>query len=511
MKGNKKSIKWKIFFYLLSFTAVLLVLLWLFQIVYLDKFYIAIKTHNLDKAMDVLVGNLEKKNPESVVEAVGENYGVCVLVTNRKGEPVYSSETVQECTIHKLSPKKRRNIYLECVKYGKRITVDAVNNIGIPTPVHSMMESAEDEEKKQMSDSIENDGEYVGEVQSPEKRHFWSGRNRKIVSMSYAEVITIDNEKYLVMANSILTPVDSTVYTLRVQIIFISVIMIMLSMLIALIMSKSVSKSIIKVNNSAKLLAKGDFNVEFDGADYKEISELSDTLNYAARELGRAEGFQRELIANVSHDLRTPLTMIIAYSEMMRDLPDENSSENIQVVIDEAKRLSNLVSDMLDMSKLQAGVIEKEIHEYNLTESIESVMTRYSKLKEQEGYTINFEYDEEIFVEADEYKIYQVIYNLINNAINYAGEDKTITVKQIVNGDKVRVEVIDKGEGISNEEIDYVWERYYKVDKTHKRAITGTGLGLSIVKNILKLHNADYGVESEKGKGSTFWFELKKL
>jgi signal transduction histidine kinase len=201
--------------------------------------------------------------------------------------------------------------------------------------------------------------------------------------------------------------------------------------------------------------------------------------------------------------------MITAYSEVMRDLPGENTPENVQVVIDEAKRLTALVNDLLDISKLQSGVAELELKEYDLTESIQSVMDRYAKFMEQNGYVINFSYDRHVHVYADEYKIYQVIYNLVSNAINYTGADKTVTVTQKVAGDIVRIEVSDTGVGIAKEELENVWERYYKVDKTHKRAVMGTGLGLSIVKNVLKLHKARFGVMSEEEKGTTFWFELK--
>lgn len=142
--------------------------------------------------------------------------------------------------------------------------------------------------------------------------------------------------------------------------------------------------------------------MRFDGKDYREVAELSDTLNATAKELGKNESLRRELIANVSHDLRTPLTMIIAYAEVMRDLPGENTPENVQVVIDEAGRLTNLVNDMLDMSKLQAGVMEKNDTVYNLTESIESVLERYNKLKEQDGYSIHFEYDRKVLVKTVE-------------------------------------------------------------------------------------------------------------
>ena len=135
---------------------------------------------------------------------------------------------------------------------------------------------------------------------------------------------------------------------------------------------------------------------------YREISELSKTLNYTVAELKKTEALQHELIANVSHDLRTPLTMITAYSEIMRDIPGENSPENVQVVIDEANRLTNLVNDMLDISKLQAGVDTLEAKEYNLTAGIKSVIDRYARLVEQYGYKVIFKYaEEDIMVRAD--------------------------------------------------------------------------------------------------------------
>ena len=332
----------------------------------------------------------------------------------------------------------------------------------------------------------------------------------RIESVIYVNVVSIDGNERILFVNAQLTPVDATVNTLRAELVWITVIMIVLSLGIALLISRKVSRSLIGLNASAKEMAGGNFDVHFDGTDYREVAELSDTLNMTARELGKSERLRRELIANVSHDLRTPLTMIIAYAEVMRDLPGENSPENVQVVIDEAERLTNLVNDMLDISKLQAGVLEKNATVYNLTESIQSVFARYNKLKEQDGYKIDFSYGQMVMVEADEYKIFQVIYNLVNNAINYTGDDKQIWVRQIVREDGyVRIEVTDSGEGIAPEALPYVWDRYYKVDKTHKRAVMGTGLGLSIVKNILELHDARYGVESEVGKGSTFWFELK--
>lgn len=200
--------------------------------------------------------------------------------------------------------------------------------------------------------------------------------------------------------------------------------------------------------------------------------------------------------------------MITGYGEVMRDLPGENTPENVQIIIDEAKRLTTLVNDILDISQLQSGTRKINVETFNITESIRGILERYNKLIEQEGYRIYFKSDKDIWVNADPIKISQVIYNLINNAITYTGSDKTVAIIQSSTPKGVKIEISDTGEGISEEMLPLIWDRYYKVDKAHKRAAIGTGLGLSIVKTILDMHGAKYGVESTLGKGSTFWFEL---
>lgn len=141
--------------------------------------------------------------------------------------------------------------------------------------------------------------------------------------------------------------------------------------------------------------------------------ELAATLNYAAAELSKVEDLRRELIANVSHDLRTPLTMISGYAEVMRDIPGENTPENVQIVIDEANRLTGIVNDLLDLSKLQAGALTLTVSEFNLTEDIRNTLHRYDKLAD---FSFPFTYDRTVYVCADQLKISQVLYNLVNNA-----------------------------------------------------------------------------------------------
>ena len=235
------------------------------------------------------------------------------------------------------------------------------------------------------------------------------------------------------------------------------------------------------------------------------MSHNVDSLNVAAVELSKVETLRRDLIANVSHDLRTPLTMITGYAEVMRDLPGENTPENVQIIIDEATRLTTLVNDLLDLSKLQSGTVTLAPTSFSLTECIRTILHRYDKLID---YQFDFQYDRDVEVIADELKITQVVYNLINNAVTYTGEDKKITLRQLVMEDRVRIEVSDTGEGIPEDKLQDIWERYDKVDKEHKRAQVGTGLGLSIVKTVIDLHGGTYGVQSALGQGSTFWFEL---
>lgn len=494
MKHERIGIKWKIFIYLLGFTIVLLALLWIFQTIYLDEFYKSIKTSEIESAFENIENVIDEEDLTEAVEVIAKSYDICILVTNTSGNELYSYEQNMQCTIHKMRHDDIR-----------RYIAMAKANGGSYT---EKIEKTDEEMIKP------NDGNMYGDKNRFE--YYVPDRFHNMPDITTAESIIevnmyekSDGSQMAVIINSVITPVDATVQTLRVQLIYISIIMIILALVIAMIISWRISKPIIKINDSAKELGKGDYSVRFEGNSYKEIAQLSDTLNHATCELAKAESLQRELIANVSHDLRTPLTMITAYSEVMRDLPGENTPENVQVVIDEAKRLTNLVNDLLDISKLQAGVTELDLKEYDLTQSIESVLARYSKFLEQNGYTISFEYDRHVTVSADEFKIYQVIYNMVNNAINYTGDDKRVIVRQKITGSIVRIEVSDTGKGIAKEELENVWERYYKVDKSHKRAMMGTGLGLSIAKNVLKLHNAQYGVESEQEKGTTFWFELK--
>ena len=242
------------------------------------------------------------------------------------------------------------------------------------------------------------------------------------------------------------------------------------------------------------------------------MDELAEALTYAEHELSRTDEMQRDLIANVSHDMRTPLTMMKAYAEMIRDLSGNNPekrAKHLQVIIEETDRLSLLVNDMLDLSKLESGTKKLEFTTFDISQRLTEIANRYQGISEQMGYHLHFTPDAPRMVCCDAGAIERVICNLINNAINYTSkEDKQVFLRQVNQPNCVRIEVRDTGDGIEEDKIKLIFDKYYR-SENHKREVVGTGLGLSIVKAILKLHNYDYGVNSKLGEGSTFWFAIR--
>lgn len=470
---RKPRIRWQIALGFGAFILVIALLLWVFQIALLGPFYRAIKTSEVKSTAEAVIKRLDQPDEElgAAVEELCYNTGVSILVSDELGR-----------------------VHANCFSSQKR------------SPLRASLENGGATLSLQLAAVFNQVNLEGGSYMETFNSEFFTRDGSPLETILYARIVrTGGGENRMVMLESEITPVDSTVETLKIQLLCVTAVMLLLGGALALVIARKIAGPLTAINESAKELARGDYSIRFAEEGTREVSELAHTLNYAAEELSKVEGLRRELLANVSHDLRTPLTMIRGYSEVMRDLPGENTPENVQTIIDETERLTELVNDLLDLSRLEAGVVALDKTTFNLTESIRAILKRYDKLAD---YSFPFYADGDVTVTADELKISQVVYNLVNNAITYAGEDKVISLRQTVEGGKVRVSVSDTGEGIPADKLRDIWERYYKVDKEHKRAQVGTGLGLSIVKNILDMHGGAYGVESTLGQGSTFWFEL---
>ena len=310
-----------------------------------------------------------------------------------------------------------------------------------------------------------------------------------------------------------LEDIGTTTSLIKNQLIYVTLLAILFSIVIAMFLSRRIAKPISDMTKNAKKLAEGNYNVQFTTTGIREIDELANTLNYLEQEVSKTDEYRRDLMANVSHDLKTPLTMIKAYAEMIRDITLDNkekTKENLNVIIDETDRLNILVNDILELSKLQNNQETLNIESFDIVELISDILKRYQIIKETENYNLILESPESIIVKADKKRISQVIYNLINNAINYTGDDLTVTIRITESSKDCKVEIIDTGKGIDEKDLTNIWNRYYKKEKNHKRNVVGTGLGLSIVKNILEQHNFKYGVSSVKDKGTTFYLQIKK-
>ncbi len=491
-EGTKKrrspGIRVHLFAYMMIFLLILLGLLWLFQVVFFEEIYKSVKIGEIEEAAIRLSEGreLETKAIDELAGQIAQEYEVCVLIFDANGNVIATKDILQDCIIHRMTS---RNIFM-LYTFAKQNGGEKLSRYQRETFKDVYHEA----------DFFKGDGEQedggLAESIIYTKIAYSEGRQRDLI----------------VILNTTISPVGSTVKAIQTELLMISAVMALAALLLSYFLARRISRPIIRINAGAKLLGEGKYDVRFPESGYRELAELAGTLNYASQELSKTETLQRELIANISHDLRTPLTMMEGYAEMMRDIPGENTPENAQIIIDETRRLTSLVNDVLDISRIQAGTQQLTMSDFNLTETVREVIGRFSKLTSQDGWTIEFHAGEEVMVHADRTRILQVIYNFINNAITHAGGDRTVLVSQQVKSDgerqTVRLSVTDHGEGIPADKLGMIWDRYYKVDKLHRRAQTGSGLGLSIVKGILEQHHAAYGVESREGEGSTFWFEL---
>ncbi len=471
-----KSLFGKMMLYLLCMVAVLIITLWVFQIGMLETTYKDIRTRQIKKVTSNIAQQLD--GSDTITALTPENYenDMAILVVSLD-DRIYTVSN--QNTLGIILGRNPENKILEIIDLYKTNKSD-VFYISNHSNRHIFDENTAD---------------------------FTNKNSDNVSGIAYLTGINDNTGKeLLVIGLCEIVPVYSTINTLRTQLTSITIIIILIAVIVAYIIARRISRPIENLTSNAKVMSTGDFDVEFHGTGFNEIEELSDTLNFTAQELKKSDQLTKDLIANVSHDLRTPLTMISGYGELIRDVPGESTPENIQVIIDEANRLTTLVNYMLDVSKLQSGTTEIQKGTVNANDLLSRVGNTYITMMEKMGYHFTVDCDEEIkYVQGDASRIEQVLHNLINNAINHIGEDKTVILKCHEHNDKMKFEVVDHGTGIKEEDIPLIWQRYYKANNISE---TGSGLGLSIVKTILELHDAEYGVESKINEGSDFWFEL---
>ncbi|MDO4415207.1 MAG: HAMP domain-containing sensor histidine kinase [Erysipelotrichaceae bacterium] len=466
------SLKWKIGKYLLIFGAFLIGVIFLFQIILLKPMYESYKINSIRRISDNVIKVLEDADDEDDLEELIYNTqnesGTCVRVwQSTTGGPSAAMMSGNGCFLYRMKPEEADQLIL-----------NAMNS---------------------------EDGTYLQTKSS----FSFMDENDTRRELILTRIVGDEDSKSVIMVYSGITPVDSTISTLRAQLWIISGFIALAVILLTLALNYQIARPLSIIAENAKSLPEGKYTADEKTNRYSEAMQLNETLSEAARDISKADQAKRDLIANVSHDLRTPLTMISGYGEMMIDLPEEKTDENIRVIIDESKRLTTLVNDLLDLSKMQESRITLNPEIFDLSLLVEEQLKKYDVYTMKEGYQIESSLEKNAFIKADYSRIAQVFNNFMTNAINYCGSDRRIIVKEYIKDGVVRCEVRDFGEGIDEKNLPQIWDRYYKLDKTHVRSTSGSGIGLSIVKEILELHQAKYGAISKKGEGSTFWFEFR--
>jgi signal transduction histidine kinase len=546
---DSRSLKFKIWIYFLLFAGLLLLILWSLQVFFLNSYYQDMKvreTANAAARVEALYKAGEFSEIRDQIRDIYRSNDMYIEIQTENGIPIYipniDLETGQtqggdvpgdgeQAEGAEAAPVEATEPLLSDGAEGTEAPVpvgdtpvDGNASANVPAPAEATAAELEEttdadvEATPHLSPSV-----YRAEIENLYKELAASSGDTftknvtdpktGLITLEYAAFLTSSaGDRNVLYIFSPLYPMQSTIDILQSQLVYVTIIAIIMAFIISFLISRRISRPLEDITKSAEKLGEGEYGIVFDGGYYSEITKLADTLTYTSLELAKSDNLQKDVIANVSHDLRTPLTMITSYAEMIHDLSGSDPRKrnaHLQVIIDEAERLNKLVTDFLEISRMQSGVQEITLTLFSLKELIENTLQSYTGFVEKEGFKLVFISSGKGMIKADESRIKQVIDNLVTNAFKYNGRDRTVEVKMFDEEGYVRCEVSDHGIGIPKKDLKYIWERYYRASTNYKRT-NSTGLGLSIVKQILMLHGANFGVESALKKGSTFWFEIRK-
>ena len=295
------------------------------------------------------------------------------------------------------------------------------------------------------------------------------------------------------------------IFRLGIGIIVVNTILI--SFAIIRISTKILAEPLKKSIEATKKVAEGDFTVRLETKRDDEIKELVDNFNIMVEQLGKTEILQKDFIDNVSHEIKTPISSIQGFAKLLEDenLPEAERKEYAEIIIEESNRLLNLSTNILRLSKIQnQGKIVRKDH-INITEQLRKAIAVLENKWNEKSLTFNIS-AKDVYYDGDEELTFQVWMNLIDNAIKFSKQNGKITIDVKEENDEVVVKIKDNGMGMSKEEQERIFTRFYQIDKSHSQE--GSGLGLSIVKSIIDLSGGKIEVESKENSGTTFIIKL---
>lgn len=456
------------------FSVCILFVMWLFQILFARTYHNNIRLNNVEDICDAMVITLQEDDSFKLKNVAKAN-GFNMYVFN---------STYYQC-LQGYDSNGQEDRKVEVLGW---LTPDSRLDVKKLKELFALLEDTEEQKYcRMMNGFLGTEGECIVYL-----RPYKQFAGHELILFVYVPMYSM---------NSIMS-------TLSAQLLVVTLSAAVLSVMVGGMLSWQLSKPIEKMSQYAKILATGTYTIRFEGNGFTEIDDLSESLNYATRALANAETVRKDIMANVSHDLRTPLTLIKSYAEMVRDLSGDDKAKrekHLNTIIKEAERLTDMVNDILKLSKSEkTGQLKME--EYDLSQQVNDIVDMMI-VGDEKGFVVEREIVSDVKIYADKQRMSQVIINFLSNAFKYSGDSRVIRVTLKVYGGRARFDVYDNGIGIAEEELPYVWDRYTKASLKHKVG-DSNGIGLSIAKSILVQHRAKYGVNSTLNKGSDFYFEI---
>ena len=453
------------------FTAVIFTVLWLLQTVFLQRFYDGMIIRNTVSAADSIVSQFGSSQIADDIDEISRENSIVVYVTDTEGNLLYSSDEFRKL---QGKPDERDE------RGAKGIRGDHVHYRELPENYSEFLQLLRQSENG--TAELRTDDLYV-----------------------YGRSVTFSGEDAVLYLGAALGAVGSAARIIRTQLLWVTMLSVAVGFVLAWFLSRSFAKPIAQLNEKAHKLGEHQQDTQFVKGFCSELDDLNGTLDRTNEKLKQNREFQNEFLANVSHDLRTPLTMIKGYAEMIRDISREDEQQcaaDVAVIVEESDRLTALVNEILEYSELQMTEKEPVAESVDLSQIVAFVTDSFENLYVKDGFTFERSIAAGIQISGNASRLQRAVYNLLDNAVRHAGADKWIGVTLKSGGQTAAVEISDHGSGIAPEDIERIWEKYYTNRQRRGKGVSG--LGLAIVKQTVTMHNGKCEVCSEPDKGSTF-------
>lgn len=451
------------------FTAVIFGVLWILQTFFLQKFYNNMLINHTKSAVEEIENIEDPDRNYKIIDNIAMENSLLVYITDKAGNIIYSADE------YKSNYSDNENPYHK----GEKLNYQKSVYRSLPDGYSDFLKTLEKEN---------------GVMEYQTETHYIYGKY-------------LQNDMVLYVSTT-LDAVGPAADIIRIQLLWVSALSVVTAVIIACFISEKFAKPISALSEQAKKLGSKNFSCEFEEGFCTEIDELENVLADTNKKLVQAKTYQQELLANVSHDLRTPLTMIRGYAESIKDFGDDEKQRisDSNIIIRETDRLTELVNEILEYSELQANGERTNFTDVDFSSLVKKVIKQFEPLFQTQGGKIESTLTENLSVTGNFRQLERVVYNLLDNAIRHTGESKKITVILKKENENVLLSVRDYGNGIPQEEIPHIWERYYTYRQRNRQGVLG--LGLAIVKHIVNIHGGSCNVESKIGEGSVFFVKL---